>query len=88
MFRRNIQGTALPVKGRVSDPVSGLGRRDQGRHLPGLRLLAPGKPMGQLVEQAAAFAEAGVDIGIVYLPVPHTPAVLEPLAEALRPLAG
>jgi len=41
-----------------------------------------------LAEQAAAFAEAGLDLGIVYLPPPHTPAVLEPLAKALSPLAG
>jgi F420-dependent oxidoreductase-like protein len=37
-----------------------------------------------LVDEAAAFAEAGLDLAIVYLPPPHTPAVLEPLAEALR----
>jgi hypothetical protein len=27
--------------------------------------------------------EAGVDLAIAYLPVPHTPAVLGPLADAL-----
>ena len=31
---------------------------------------------------------AGLDLGIVYLPTPHTPGVLEPLAAALAPLAG
>lgn len=40
-----------------------------------------------LAEQAVAFAAAGLDLGVVYLPPPHTPAVLEPIAEALRPLA-
>ena len=35
-----------------------------------------------------AAAEAGIDLGIVYLPTPHTPAVLEPLAAVLQPLAG
>ena len=44
--------------------------------------------VGPLVEEAAAYAEAGVDIGIVYLPPPHRPEVLEPVAQALRPLAG
>jgi F420-dependent oxidoreductase-like protein len=39
-----------------------------------------------VVRQAEAFAEAGLDLGIVYLPQPHTPAVLEPLAAALEPL--
>jgi F420-dependent oxidoreductase-like protein len=46
------------------------------------------KPAEAVAEQAVAFAEAGADIGIVYLPVPHTPDVLEPIADALRPLAG
>jgi F420-dependent oxidoreductase-like protein len=41
-----------------------------------------------LVDEAAAFAEAGLDLGIVYLPPPHTPAVLDPLAKALAPLAN
>ena len=36
-----------------------------------------------LAEQAAGFAAAGADIGIVYLPVPHTPNVLEPIADEL-----
>ncbi len=35
-------------------------------------------------EQAAAFAEVGADLGIVYLRPPLDPAVLEPLAKALR----
>jgi F420-dependent oxidoreductase-like protein len=43
--------------------------------------------VGAIVDEAAAFAEAGLDLGIVYLPPPHTPAVLEPLANALVPLA-
>lgn len=37
---------------------------------------------------SAIFGEAGVDLAICYLPPPHTPAVLEPLAEALTPLTG
>lgn len=49
-------------------------------------LYDPAGGPGVLAEQAAAFADAGLDLGIVYLPVPHTPAVLEPLAEALAPL--
>jgi F420-dependent oxidoreductase-like protein len=39
-----------------------------------------------LAEEAAALGEAGLDLGIVYLSPPHTPKVLEPLAEALQPL--
>jgi F420-dependent oxidoreductase-like protein len=37
-------------------------------------------------EQAAALAEVGADLGIVYLPPPLDPRVLEPLATALREL--
>ena len=48
---------------------------------------SPDDGPGALAESAAEWAEAGLDLGIIYLPTPHTPAVLEPLAEALRPLA-
>lgn len=40
-----------------------------------------------LVDEAAALGEAGLDLGIVYLAPPHSPKVLEPLAEALSTLA-
>ncbi len=42
--------------------------------------------VNQVAETAAALGEQGLDLAIVYLPPPHTPAVLEPLAEALAPL--
>ena len=51
-----------------------------------VRVPADGDP-APVVEHAAAFAEAGVDLAIFYLVPPHTPKVLEPLAEALAPLA-
>ena len=35
-------------------------------------------------EAAAALGEAGVELGIVHLPPPHHPSVLEPLAKALQ----
>jgi F420-dependent oxidoreductase-like protein len=41
-----------------------------------------------LAASAAAWADAGLDLGIIYLPTPHMPAVLEPLATALAPLAA
>ena len=50
--------------------------------------LPEGGDIGPLVEEAAAYADAGMDVGIVYLPPPHSPAVLEPVAQALRPLVG
>ncbi|WP_299556512.1 LLM class F420-dependent oxidoreductase [uncultured Mycolicibacterium sp.] len=38
----------------------------------------------RVVDEAAALGAEGLDLAIVYLPPPHTPAVLEPLAEAIR----
>lgn len=38
-------------------------------------------------EAAGALGEAGVQLCVVYLPPPHDPAVLDPLADALAPLA-
>ena len=51
-----------------------------------LRLSRSGDP-ASVVQQAEAFAEAGMDLGIVYLPPPHRVEVLRPLADALAPLA-
>ena len=39
-----------------------------------------------LVAHAEAFADAGCQLGVVYLPPPHRPAVLEPVVAALEPL--
>jgi F420-dependent oxidoreductase-like protein len=47
-----------------------------------LRLSEDGD-IGGLVAQAEQYADAGLDLGIVYLPPPHTPTVLEPVASAL-----
>ncbi|MDT5088787.1 MAG: hypothetical protein QOG47_1494, partial [Mycobacterium sp.] len=38
----------------------------------------------KVIEDAAGLAAEGLDLGIVYIPPPHDPAVLEPLAEAIR----
>ena len=46
----------------------------------------PAAGPGALAEASAGYAEAGVDIVIVYLPIPHSPDVLEPIATALAPL--
>ncbi|WP_410592384.1 LLM class F420-dependent oxidoreductase [Amycolatopsis sp. lyj-23] len=48
--------------------------------------LEPDLDYAKVAAEAAALGEAGLDLAIVYLPPPHTPAVLEPLAKALEPL--
>jgi F420-dependent oxidoreductase-like protein len=50
-----------------------------------LRLAEDGN-VASLVEQAEQYAAVGLDLGIVYLPPPHTPAVLEPVVNALAHL--
>jgi len=47
---------------------------------------SPDTGVGALAEQAREWAEAGLDLGIVYLPPPYDPAVLEPIADALAAL--
>ncbi|MFJ4655197.1 LLM class F420-dependent oxidoreductase [Nocardia sp. NPDC088792] len=42
---------------------------------------------GPAIDQITALAAEGLDLAIVYLPTPHTPKILAPLAEALAPLA-
>jgi F420-dependent oxidoreductase-like protein len=46
--------------------------------------LEPDRNYGKVIEDAAALAAEGLDLGIVYISPPHDPAVLEPLAEAIR----
>ncbi|WP_410573894.1 LLM class F420-dependent oxidoreductase [Amycolatopsis sp. cmx-4-61] len=48
--------------------------------------LGPDLEYAKVAAEAAALGEAGVDLAIVYLSPPHTPAVLEPLAKVLEPL--
>lgn len=43
--------------------------------------------VGKVAETAAALGDKGVDLAIVILPTPLDPAILEPLATALAPLA-
>ncbi|MGW4066535.1 TIGR03560 family F420-dependent LLM class oxidoreductase [Nocardia grenadensis] len=48
------------------------------------RRLDPELGYGDLIDWAAALGDEGLDLAIIYLPPPHDPAVLEPLAEAIR----
>ena len=45
--------------------------------------LEPDLNYGKVVEVAAALGKEGLDLAIVYLPPPHDPAVLEPLANEI-----
>jgi len=63
--------------------------RDPGEILLSTHLrLTPEGDVGALVEAAAEWSEAGMELGIITLPPPHQAFVLEPLAQGLRKLAG
>jgi F420-dependent oxidoreductase-like protein len=47
----------------------------------------PDEPLDKAVADATAYAEAGVDLVIMNLPLDAPPSVVEPLAKALAPLA-
>jgi F420-dependent oxidoreductase-like protein len=47
----------------------------------------PDRPLDQVVADAAAYAEAGIDLVVMNLPLNADPGILEPLAKALAPLA-
>jgi F420-dependent oxidoreductase-like protein len=58
--------------------------RDPSEILVSMHLrLPPDGDVAPLVKQAQEFEDAGLELGIIYLPPPHTPAVLEPVAAAL-----
>ena len=61
--------------------------RDPAEIMTSTHLRLDPKNMEDLVADTKGFADAGLDLGIVYLPPPHTPAILEPLADALAPFA-
>lgn len=46
--------------------------------------LEPDHDYHKVVDDAAALGAEGLELAIIYLPAPYDPAVLEPLAEAIR----
>ncbi|WP_280400901.1 LLM class F420-dependent oxidoreductase [Nocardia carnea] len=61
-----------------------IGRDPSEILLSAQRRLDPALGYGELIEWAAAMNAEGLELAIIYLPPPHDPAVLEPLAEAVR----
>ena len=46
--------------------------------------LSPERGYRGVIEDAIAVGAEGLDLAIVYLPLPYDPAVMEPLAESIR----
>ncbi|KLO29037.1 luciferase [Mycolicibacter heraklionensis] len=82
-----VGGTAAEFA-RKRDVLAGhcadIGRDPKQITLSAHLRLQPDLDYGRLMEDAAALGAEGLDLAIVYLPAPYDPAVLEPLAEAIR----
>lgn len=64
-----------------------IGRDPQEITLSSHVRLSPEGDLGAVADEVAGLKAEGLELAIVYLPSPHTPAILEPLAQALEPLA-
>jgi F420-dependent oxidoreductase-like protein len=74
------------LKGVLAEHCRSFGRDPASIMTSAHLRLDPANPQA-LADEAGAFKDAGLDLGIVYIPTPHDPAVLGPLADALAPLA-
>ncbi|MEZ5226670.1 MAG: LLM class F420-dependent oxidoreductase [Acidimicrobiales bacterium] len=70
------------LKGVLADHCASFDR-DPAEIMTSAHLFLDRSKPEALAAQAAAFADAGLDLAIVYLPPPHTPADLEAVAEAV-----
>lgn len=61
-----------------------IGRDPKEILLSAQKRLDPGLGYSETIEWAATLGAEGLELAIIYLPPPHDPAVLEPLAEAIR----
>ncbi|WP_409435719.1 LLM class F420-dependent oxidoreductase [Mycobacterium sp. SMC-14] len=84
----NFVGGTPAEFARKRDVLAGhcadIGRAPEQITLSAHLRLEPDLDYGRVIEDAAALGAEGLDLAIVYLPTPHDPAVLEPLAEAIR----
>ncbi|GAC1534851.1 MAG: LLM class F420-dependent oxidoreductase [Acidimicrobiales bacterium] len=63
--------------------------RDPGEIMTSTHLrLGPDADVAKVAEDARSWADAGLDLAIVYLPPPHRASVLEPLAQALSAVSS
>ncbi|NKY60758.1 LLM class F420-dependent oxidoreductase [Nocardia flavorosea] len=61
-----------------------IGRDPKEILLSAQKRLDPELGNGETIDWAATLGAEGLELAIIYLPPPHNPAVLEPLAEAIR----
>ena len=68
----------------LAGPCADIGRDPKEITLSAHVRLEPDLDYDKAIDQAGALGKEGLDLAIVYLPPPHDPAVLEPLAEKIR----
>jgi F420-dependent oxidoreductase-like protein len=62
--------------------------RDPGEIMTSAHIrLDPANPKA-IADDIAAFADAGLDLGVIYLPPPHEPGLVETVADVVAPFAG
>ncbi|HEX3811726.1 MAG TPA: TIGR03560 family F420-dependent LLM class oxidoreductase [Mycobacteriales bacterium] len=78
----------LPLRDILHAHCADLGR-DPGEITCSVNVrIDPDQPLEKVAEDIAPYAEAGVDLVVVNLPLRAEPDILRPLAEVLAPLAG
>ena len=81
-LHRRAGGRVRAAQGRARRALRRVRARPRRDHDVGPPPPRPRRPAA-LAAQADEFAEAGLDLGIVYLPPPHSPADLETVAEVV-----
>ena len=84
-FRGRARRGVPPEEGDLERHCAEVGR-DPAEITLSSHVRYAGGTRGHRRQQAAALAEVGAELGIVYLPPPLDPSVLEPLAIALSSL--
>ena len=75
------------LKGVLADHCATFGRDPAEITTSAHIRLDPENPKA-IADDIAAFADAGLDVGIIYLPPPHEPALVEMAADVVAPFAG
>ncbi len=84
-LRRRTAGGVRPQARRARRPLRRHRSRPEGDHAVGARpAWSPTATTPRRSTRRRALGKEGLDLAIIYLPPPHDPAVLEPLAEAIR----
>ena len=80
----SIQTNIQEVRQRIAAACGECGRDPKEITLSAHVRLGQDRDYRKVVDEAAGLGAEGLDLAIIYIPQPHDPAVLEPLAEAIR----